>query len=138
MGVGPFIRNIVQSYQKDNVTSESDTKKINASLGFAKENVVTQKNIAGQLSALTSIMSDIRKISLAQLNLTRSTMGKKFGDRGDYLSQEQKLEGGEGSGRASISGTQSNPEKGGNKLFGGLLNFMGNNPGISAGLLGKR
>lgn len=137
MGVGPFIRNTVQSYQKDSSsTSESDAKKINASLGFAKENVVSQKNMASQLSALTNIMSDIRKISLAQLNLTRSSMNKRFGDRGDYLSQEQKLEGGDGGGRASIAGTQTNPEKGGNKLFGGLLSFMGNNPGISAGLLG--
>lgn len=142
MGVGPFIRNTVQSYQKDSSSNASDTKKITASLGFAKENVVTQKNISGQLSALTSIMSDIRKISLAQLNLQRASMprgAKGFGDRSGYLSLEQKLEGGDGgggSGRASLSGTPSTPQKGGDKLFGGLLSFMGNNPLISAGLLG--
>ncbi len=69
MGIGPFIRNTVQAYGQDPGSSTSDAKSAKASLGFAKENVVSQKNMAGQLSALTSIMSDIRKISLAQLNL---------------------------------------------------------------------
>lgn len=138
MGIGPFIRNTVQSYNSDTgSSSNSDSKKINASLGFAKENVVTQKNIAGQLSALTSIMSDIRKISLAQLNLQRASVSRGFkagfGDRSNYLSQEQALEGGS---RASVAGTGNGAKMGPSGLVSGLFNFMGNNPLLSAGILG--
>lgn len=138
MGIGPFIRNTVQSYNSDTGSpSNSDSKKINASLGFAKENVATQKNIAGQLSALTSIMSDIRKISLAQLNLQRASMSRGFkagfGDRSNYLSQEQALEGG---GKASVAGTGNGAKMGPSGLVSGLFNFMGNNPLLSAGILG--
>ena len=138
MGIGPFIRNTVQSYNSDTGSpSNSDSKKINASLGFAKENVVTQKNIAGQLSALTSIMSDIRKISLAQLNLQRASVSRGFkagfGDRSNYLSQEQALEGG---GKASVAGTGNGAKMGPSGLVSGLFNFMGNNPLLSAGILG--
>lgn len=139
MGIGPFIRNTVQSYNSNKNTGDGDSKKINASLGFAKENVVTQKNIAGQLSALTSIMSDIRKISLAQLNLQRVALrasgrgGRGFGDRSAYLSQEQSLEG-----KSSLSATPIGKDRNGNSqgLLGGILGFIGNNPLISAGLMG--
>jgi len=132
MGIGPFIRNTVQSYGQDTGGSTGDAKSAKASLGFAKENVVNQKNMASQLSALTSIMSDIRKISLAQLNLQRATLNKKFGDRSDYLSTESALE--QKGSRASISGTQDPNKKEG--LIGSALGFLGNNPLIAGSLMG--
>ena len=95
MGIGPFIRNTVQSYKGEGSPNEATPSQANVNKGFIKDNVVSQKNIANQLSALTSIMGDIRKISLAQLNLQRSTASRMrgMGDRSGYLSQEQALEG---------------------------------------------
>lgn len=131
MGIGPFIRNAVGSYNQNpqQITNKNkESQNNNTNLGFAKDNLVTQKNIAGQLSALTSIMSDIRKISLAQLNLQRTSIGRKFGDSTEYSKRESILE------RISpMSGLSSTQEQ--NK-GGGIGSFFMNNPGISAGLLG--
>jgi hypothetical protein len=135
MGIGPFIRNTVQSYGQGGTSSANDVKNAKANLSFAKENVVTQKNMASQLSALTSIMSDIRKISLAQLDLQRASMNRKFGDRSDYLSTENALENQKNANpKATLSGT-SDREKDGS-LLGSALGFIGRNPGIAASLLG--
>ena len=135
MGIGPFIRNTVQSYGQNATSNANDIKNAKANLSFAKENVVTQKNMASQLSALTSIMSDIRKISLAQLDLQRASINKRFGDRSDYLGTENTLENQKNaSPKTTLSGT-NNGEKDGS-LLGGALGFIGRNPGIAASLLG--
>ena len=145
MGIGPFIRNTVQSYksnpsQTSSASSSNDKAATKANMAFAKENVVTQKNIAGQLSALTSIMSDIRRISLAQLSLQRQAIGRAgktstikglYGDRSGYLSQEQALESGS-VGKGSITGTNVRDAD----RPGLLSTFAMNNPGITGGVLG--
>lgn len=138
MGIGPMLRNTVASYQKDSDgSSGSKSSPVkNAEIKFAKDNATSFRHISSQLSTLNVIMSDIRKISMAQLQLARvSVRNRGFGDRSSYLETEKLLESGN---KASLSGSDIGSKNGREEKSGlsSMLDFIKNNPVLSAVIAG--
>lgn len=133
-GIGPMLRNTAESYKQQKETAEA-AKTAKDNLNFTKENVVATKNMSTQLTALTSIMSDIRKISLAHLSLARMNakaigrQGMKPSERAQYLDLERQIESVRG---APLTTTVADSKRGG--AGASILDSFGQKIGF--GLLG--
>lgn len=139
LGIGPTLRNIAAEYKKGDAAQPSATSAAapstpQASAQTLKDNIAGVQDLRAGLSSLASILTDIKNISYAQLQLTKAQMRSMDGGRTKFLKEEELLESKAGLTGLAGPGTGEAGGKGAGSTGSFLKDFIANNPVIAAGL----
>lgn len=133
LGIGPTLANITKEYKKSNKQAREDGSPQRGDDSSSFKNVAAATNIRNELSSIASILSDIRKISYAQLQMSRNPKhrGTIIDPRARFTREEELLES-----KPGLSSLTEDARKNNISAGGGLVEFFKNNPMMSVGLIG--